>query len=183
MVSRHDLAQRKWDASSPFSETLLAYAESRLKLIHRRKDELEACASHDPVWTLLLDLYLHAGRGKDVGVKSACVGSGAPKTTALRHLASMADAKIVFYASDPSDQRKRIVRLSDWGARLVQRYLGAEIDAANKVQVAVPVAEPLAHIGEGGGDMRGLALEIEGIEHGKRRAQVVGGTLRCRLLE
>ena len=183
MASRRPLRQFQWDATSPFSEQLLAYAEERLKFIHRRKDELAACASHDPVWTLLLDLYVNAGRGRDVGVKSACVGSGAPSTTALRHLAALADAKIITYDSDPTDQRKRIVRLADWGARLVQRHLAAEIDSANKVQVPFTVAEPLAQIGEGGGDVRGFALEIEGIEYGKRRAEVIGGTLRCRFLE
>ena len=45
----------------------------------------------EPTWDILLDLYLAAAKGRPVSVSSACIGSGAPQTTAIRHLAELTE--------------------------------------------------------------------------------------------
>lgn len=182
MVSRSAKVHLRWGRDSPYSAELLLYAEHRLKIIYARRDDVSGSASHDPAWTLLLDLYVNTGRGKDVGVTSACVGSGSPSSTALRHLAALSKRKIITYEGDPTDQRRRFVRLSDEGARFVQRNLTAEMAAARKIMSKSQGPNLVAQPREIDSSLDVVTIEIESGQQGSRRAMVVGGVLRCRII-
>lgn len=66
----------------------------------------------EPVWDILLDLFIAAAEGRRIGVSSACIGAAAPATTALRHFAKLAEDGVIERDSDPDDGRRKYVRLS-----------------------------------------------------------------------
>jgi DNA-binding MarR family transcriptional regulator len=79
----------------------------------------------EPAWDILLDLYIHQAREDEVSVKSASLGSGAPATTALRWLNLLEEQGLLCSSEDPTDQRRRFVRLTPEGYESMTRYLEA----------------------------------------------------------
>ena len=76
----------------------------------------------EPTWDILLDLYLAAAKGRPVSVSSACIGSGAPQTTAIRHLALLESAGLVVRSPNPIDNRAGIVTLTEEAIRRVDDW-------------------------------------------------------------
>lgn len=76
----------------------------------------------EPTWDILLDLYLAAAKGRPVSVSSACIGSGAPQTTAIRHLALLESAGLVVRTPNPMDNRAGIVTLTEEAIRRVDDW-------------------------------------------------------------
>ena len=76
----------------------------------------------EPTWDILLDLYLAAAKGRPVSVSSACIGSGAPQTTAIRHLALLESAGLVVRSPNPMDNRAGIVTLTEEAIRRVDDW-------------------------------------------------------------
>lgn len=70
----------------------------------------------------MLDLYLAAAKGRPVSVSSACIGSGAPQTTAIRHLALLESAGLVVRTPNPMDNRAGIVTLTEEAIRRVDDW-------------------------------------------------------------
>lgn len=83
----------------------------------------------EPAWDMLLDAAIMEGRGKRVSVTSACLGADAPPTTALRYLTALESRDLLERETDPLDNRRRYVRLTAKGKRLLKDYFGALIDA------------------------------------------------------
>ena len=79
----------------------------------------------EPAWDIMLDLFIAHGDGKQVSVSSACIGSAAPATTGLRWLAVLADEGLILRESDPQDQRRVLVRLSDAGLAAMSEFFDA----------------------------------------------------------
>lgn len=77
----------------------------------------------EPAWDILLDLYVHQFKNHDVSVKAASIGSGAPASTALRWLKILEKRGLIFSDLDPSDHRRRFVRLTPSGYESMTRYL------------------------------------------------------------
>lgn len=96
-----------------------AYRARRL-----RDDAFGPIASQfrEPTWDILLDLYLAAAKGRPVSVSSACIGSGAPQTTAIRHLALLESAGLVVRTPNPMDNRAGIVTLTEEAIRRVDDW-------------------------------------------------------------
>lgn len=82
----------------------------------------------------MLDLYIQAARGHAVSVSSACVGSNAAPTTALRWMRELERRGLVTRTLDPKDGRRKYVRLSDKANEAMRQYLA-------KVR-AYPMARP-----------------------------------------
>jgi hypothetical protein len=76
----------------------------------------------EPTWDILLDLYLAAAKGRPVSVSSACIGSGAPQTTAIRHLALLETEGLVVRSPNPMDNRAGIVTLTEEAIRQVDDW-------------------------------------------------------------
>ena len=70
-------------------------AASALNLRRRREQALGASLFAEPAWDMLLDLYLRQSEGLRTTVSSACLGSAAPPTTALRHMAILVERGLV----------------------------------------------------------------------------------------
>lgn len=83
----------------------------------------------EPAWDMLLDAAIMEGRGKRVSVTSACLASAVPTTTALRYLAALEERELMVRETDPLDNRRKFVRLTAKGKRLLRDYIGGLIDA------------------------------------------------------
>ena len=59
---------------------------------------------------MILHLYLSDIDGQPIDVSSLCASSGAPKTTALRHLDKLASAGLIKRIHDATDARRIFVR-------------------------------------------------------------------------
>jgi DNA-binding MarR family transcriptional regulator len=66
----------------------------------------------EPVWDILLDLFAAQEEGKRVSISSACIASGAPSTTALRHIKAMERSGLLRREACPTDKRSRYLHLS-----------------------------------------------------------------------
>ena len=60
----------------------------------------------EPAWDLLLDLYIREKSGARSSVTSACIGSRAPHTTALRHISALCKSGWVKRIPDEADKRR-----------------------------------------------------------------------------
>lgn len=76
----------------------------------------------EPAWDMLLDLYLRQKTGTRSSVTSACIGSRAPHTTALRYVAALCDAGWLERVVDDSDRRRNWLSLSADGESRLDRY-------------------------------------------------------------
>jgi DNA-binding MarR family transcriptional regulator len=85
----------------------------------------------EPQWRILLDLAVN---GPCV-VTSACVASGVPATTALRHIRLLETSELIVSAPADWDRRLRRLSLSDKGAELL---LSATFTLSTPVSDALP---------------------------------------------
>ena len=76
----------------------------------------------EPAWDILLDLYIAHIEQKPVSVSSACIGSAAPPTTALRWLGVLAEDDLIIREQDRDDQRRVLVRLTERGVEAMETY-------------------------------------------------------------
>lgn len=77
----------------------------------------------EPSWDILLDLYAQGARGRLVSVGSACIGSAAPYTTALRHLDVLQKRGLIERHPDPNDARRLWVQLTPEARQALESYL------------------------------------------------------------
>lgn len=79
----------------------------------RRQAYFPSIAFGEPSWDMILHLYLSDISGQPIDVSSLCASSGAPKTTALRHLDKLTGAGLVKRIGDATDARRIFVRPDD----------------------------------------------------------------------
>lgn len=93
----------------------LALVDARIEYRARRKREFVFGDGlfADPVWDILLDLFIARSEGRKVSVSSACIASMVPATTALRHIANMAAGGLIERSRHPKDNRCSYLNLSD----------------------------------------------------------------------
>jgi hypothetical protein len=69
----------------------------------------------DPVWDMLLDLFIAASEGRRESVSSTCIAAAVPATTALRYLAQMVKLGLVRRTPHPTDARCNYLELTKPG--------------------------------------------------------------------
>jgi DNA repair protein RadC len=80
-----------------------------------------------PVWGILLELYVAKAQDCDVTVGNSCIASSLPMTSALRLCQLLHDHGIVFRERDASDGRRVLLRLSDGAYRsLTKLFLSSD---------------------------------------------------------
>lgn len=107
--ARHNLPDHFSDKQS------IAFANARifLRIYGRRDSSFPLGNFADPGWQLLVDLFVHQASGKQINVSSACIGSRAPSTTALRYIAEYIEKGILVRTPCEHDQRVSWLSLSE----------------------------------------------------------------------
>jgi DNA-binding MarR family transcriptional regulator len=68
--------------------------------------------SADPVWDMLLDLYVSEHRERDIAISSLASIANVPPTTALRSIRAMRELGLVSRHGDPGDGRRVYIKLT-----------------------------------------------------------------------
>lgn len=78
----------------------------------------------EPAWDMILDIAYHQLQSRPVSVKSACISSNVPASTALRYLNKLEESGDVLRVNDAKDRRRDFVILSgDFMERLYRLYI------------------------------------------------------------
>tara|TARA_B110001454_G_scaffold213707_1_gene232326 strand:- start:1206 stop:1706 length:501 start_codon:yes stop_codon:yes gene_type:complete len=100
----------------------------KLWLLRRNREAMFSASGHslsfgEPIWDMLLDLYISETIGRKISISSLCLAAHVPQTTALRYLGEMLDARLVLRVDDPKDLRRSFVELSDDAFELLTKLL------------------------------------------------------------
>lgn len=108
----------------------------------------------DPCWEILLDVLVHQLAGRPVSASSVYLATGVSATTAMRRLQDLEAAGLLRRYSDPHDQRRVLVEVTEGAAKRVARYLDLLMSAFSG-DLAVSGPAPAELVGAPG--MRPLA--------------------------
>lgn len=123
---------------------LVGIARRLVKEADAREAYFPDCVSHDPVWRILLDLYIHSATHRKVTVSDAYVASRAPSTTALRWIGELVEQGLLIRTPDPRDRRRAYVTLSDEAFARMSSYLAGIAGIASVRDPGVHRAEQQA---------------------------------------
>lgn len=102
---------------------LYTLATSLLRERRARADGFPELSLGEAEWDMVLDLYVNHCRSGLVSISSACIGSGVPPTTALRHLSCLVERGVVTREPHPDDARVQLASLTPSYVEKVERYL------------------------------------------------------------
>jgi hypothetical protein len=111
------------DQGDMLDETLLCIARKMVRERKLRNSFFPSDFFCEPVWDILLDLYIAYSLGKKISVSSTCLAAGVPQTTALRYLKMMTDGGFVVRTLPRKDARLVYVKLSDNMNSAMRNYL------------------------------------------------------------
>lgn len=97
-----------------------AHDDRRIRATYFRSDLFG-----EPGWDILLDLFIQQRVGRRISVTAACIGSGAPTSTALRYLNLLIEDGLVQREGDPSDGRRSWLELTPEAVETMTEYLKA----------------------------------------------------------
>ncbi|VVT20924.1 hypothetical protein SPHINGO361_150128 [Sphingomonas sp. EC-HK361] len=127
LIAENSLARPSFqrEAEQPINFTIEHTAKA---LIDERKRRIRHFGEYaqfatGPSWSILLDLTANMSKPAAISINSACLASGAPATTGLRHLAALVNAGLIARDRDPFDGRRTFVRLTPLGERLMTAHL------------------------------------------------------------
>ena len=107
----------------PTQAQLIALAKSLLTERRLRSKHFANLELGEPVWDILLDLYVCNQTGRFVSVSSACIAAYVPPTTALRYITMLVSQGIMLRVADKSDARRVFLVLSDETRLAIEQYL------------------------------------------------------------
>lgn len=79
----------------------------------------------NPVWDVLLDLYVSHAKGRTECLSSVCVASNSPTTTVARWIGTLVNRGLIERAADPNDRRRTLLNLSAAGLKAMELTLDA----------------------------------------------------------
>lgn len=98
-------------------------AKEELKRRNSRRNHLPEYFFAEGGWQILLELFICEQGGRPVTVKRACIASGCPPTTALRHIAILIEHSLIFRANYHLDKRVKHLLLTEKGKRAMRSSL------------------------------------------------------------
>lgn len=107
------------------SQTPLSLAQSIYRFRRQREKTFGPKLFSDPAWDILLDLYIAREEGRKISISSACIGSNAPSTTALRHLSVLVKNELLQRRTNEADARGAWIELTELGQQKVEEVLHA----------------------------------------------------------
>lgn len=105
------------------SEVTPELVRKQIKIEARRRDLAGGSLFGDSAWCMLLDLLLAKMEGQMLSVSSACIGSGAPMSTAMRLVRRFVETGLVHKVPDENDRRRDFLVLDDEMYALMLEYL------------------------------------------------------------
>lgn len=108
-----------------------------------RPQSLSSSLFGEPSWDLLLDLYVHEKAGSRSSVTSACIGSRAPHTTALRHIEALRRAGLIKRIPDESDKRRFWLALTPMAIEQLDSHFDRLAAAASVMPGVTPETDLL----------------------------------------
>lgn len=96
-----------------------------------RAETLSSDLFGEPAWDLLLDLYIREKSGSPSSVTSACIGSRAPHTTALRHIEALQRSGWIKRIPDEADKRRFWLALTPSAIAKLDRHFDHLAEAAS----------------------------------------------------
>ena len=110
--------------SKPVANSPLFDVASRLYIERtRRRNFFDQNLLQEPVWDMLLSLYVALGRGETLSVAGVVMASGVPVTTGLRWLAVMEERSMIAKRRHPSEGLSPTVELTSSARATMDRYL------------------------------------------------------------
>ena len=107
----------------PTQTQLITLARSLLAERRLRSKHLANLELGEPVWDILLDLYVCNQTGRVVSISSACIAAYVPTTTALRYITVLVSHRIMLRVADKNDARRVFLVLSDEIRLAIEQYL------------------------------------------------------------
>lgn len=105
---------------SPLIRAKAVYAARR----HReRAFGVYASMLFDPVWDIMLDLFIAHHEGRCVCVSSACIAAYVSPSTALRWIAILQNHNLIVRIADQRDKRRQFLSLSSQAVVMVEQAL------------------------------------------------------------
>lgn len=101
------------------SQIALRILQERL----RRYRYLDSDLFGEPAWAILLDLFVSTANGSLATVKTACLASESPPTTALRYISILVDRGLVERRPSSEDGRLTTLALTYRAMAAVREYL------------------------------------------------------------
>ena len=128
--SKNELCEDLCHISNKYSEykilrdiDFLSIVRFEIRKIKIKRSMFPKIVCSDPAWDILLDLFEAKLIGRIVSIKSACLASGVPMTTALRYLDILVGEGYVERSIDPGDGRRVLVSLSQKGFEKMTGFL------------------------------------------------------------
>ena len=125
--SSHAISFSKTTAQSVENRAAFADVKSeavRILSVRRRRDKvLSASLFGEPAWDMLIDLFSQDDPEAPISSKSLSVASGAPLTTALRHIDRLESEGLVQRRQHTEDKRVTLVGLTKHGIQLLTEIL------------------------------------------------------------
>lgn len=103
-----------------------------------RPETLSSNLFGEPAWDLLLDLYIREKSGSRSSVTSACIGSRAPHTTALRHIEALRRSGWIKRIPDEGDKRRFWLALTPSAVAKLDHHFDQLAGAASALQFTPP---------------------------------------------
>jgi DNA-binding MarR family transcriptional regulator len=116
IASRQTLAEHRTDyqlSGNPHKDDLVSIAKQMIFERSLRARHLSPLDFGEPVWDILLDLYVNNHIKRPVSVSSACIAASVPATTALRYLSTLSNQGVIIRVPDKSDARRFFLQISD----------------------------------------------------------------------
>lgn len=117
--------------SRPESDNSVALANAE-RLNHRRLLRQQLIGAPelfgDPAWEMLVDLFIHDCKGKELSITSLCVAVHIPMSSGLRLVQKLCDAGILRRIPDRIDGRRSIIKLEPAIAHRLRAYFEAGLD-------------------------------------------------------
>lgn len=108
-------------------EDFSALASEELRERSRRAAHFPDALFGEPAWDILLDLYVHACKGQDVSVSSACLAAQVPPTTGLRWVGLLEAEGLIARRPSQTDRRTVILDLTADGRARIERTLSERL--------------------------------------------------------
>jgi DNA repair protein RadC len=79
----------------------------------------------EPAWDMLLDLFIHEGRGQQLSMSSLCATAGIPASSAMKLAQRLCEAGILERTPDIFDGRRTLMKIAPDVAHRLRDYFAA----------------------------------------------------------